>query len=66
MKKSIYYISAFSIVIAVLILFAAVITYNTSAAPEANEPEAKSKQVRLFNEAIKNGKPVLAGFYSPT
>lgn len=67
MKKSIYLISIFSIIIAVLILFAAVLTYNTDAAP-ASPPKtgAGSEQVARFNDAIKIGKPVMVGFYSPT
>ena len=67
MKKSAYYISMFSIIAAVLILFAVVLTYNTDAAPvPTSKTGAGSEQVSRFNDAIRNGKPVLVGFYSPT
>ncbi len=61
MKGAIYHISMFSIFVAVLILFAAVQTYTVNAAPKAG-----SEQIARFNDAIKNGKPVMVGFYSPT
>lgn len=67
MKKSVYYISIFSVIVAVLILFAAVLTYNTNAAPApSSKTVAGSEQVARFNDAIKAGKPVMVGFYSPT
>ena len=61
MKGKVYYTTLIFSVIAFLIVFSAFLTYNSNV-----DAKGGSEQVNRFEEAKKNNKAILVGFYSPT